>query len=106
MSELNHTIEIIDLSVAGSKTIDQFSGMLRWIDTVDAGGAQDLTGKVKVKLGQVKREGIPFRLNSKLSGETARELTITWAAQSGLIATFLLTPDPKVLDVEAPSLAD
>jgi len=91
----------IDLATAGKQTIDLNSGLLRFINCETASGALDLNGKVNVRLGQTDSETVVLRLNNAVSGVPARHITLSWDAQSGLTATFLLSPDKSTLDIDA-----
>ncbi len=91
----------IDLSTAGSQTIKQFSGVLRIIQMADSAGALDLTGVINVRTGHTKGPLIPLRMNNAIMGEAERDLVLSWAAQSGVIATILITPNVNTFDVDA-----
>lgn len=101
MSDNQGTIFIIDLSQAGDQMVRQFAGVLRVIEMADSAGNLDLTGVINVRVGQTKGPTFPLRMNNAYTGRSARDLKLSWEAQSGVFAKLLLSPDGQTFDVDA-----
>ena len=77
---------------------------LRFIDCRDAQGNFSPDGLVTVVVGNRQEDAIPVRINGLLTGET-ESYQFAWAAQPGLIATFLasrIEADGSGVQMEAP----
>ncbi len=92
----------LDLTVAGETDIDQFAGVLRFVNCEDTNGALNLTGKVSVRLGQTERTLMVLRLSQAiLMGRASRRIRLSWEAQAGLTATFMISPGVQEFDMDA-----
>lgn len=92
---------VFDLSTAGYQDIDMAGGVLRFINCEDASGALNLSAKVAARIGQADAVSLTMRLNNAIMGRSRRHVRLSWDAQSGLVATFLLSPDMSEFDMDA-----
>jgi len=97
----NYAVFPILLTTAGTRTLHRFSGILRMIEATDATGADDLTAKVEVRLGDNEGDWIPLKLGNAVKADDVEELTIRWDAQVGTTVKFFSSRDANVADVDA-----
>ena len=91
----------IPLTIAGKNILHQFTGKFRVLRIVDALGAIDLTGEIKVSIGNEDLDLITLGANNAVKVNVARQLNIEWDAQPGLVARVLISPNDGVFDVDA-----
>lgn len=105
MMNVTYSVFQIDLTNAGSMTLNQFSGFLR-VHEVTLNSAINVTGYVQIRLGDTAdNDLLTLRYNNKITvaRETPRQVQILWPAQPGMIAKIVASFDPNVFDVDAPA---
>ncbi len=94
----NYFVERVDLTTAGTKEIQQEGGYFAFIEALSASGSLKLDALVQVQLahGAGGRGDLPFRLGQTIVS-TTRRYQISWEAQAGVIARFVVARDANVL---------
>ncbi len=101
MKEAVYSKFTVDLTSADSLIVTQQSGLIRLLRAVDSAGATVLTALVNVKMGPRDNETLPMALGQAVRYGYASQVTLSWEAQSGVFATFLLSPNPDNFDMDA-----
>lgn len=103
MSEIAYQVFTINLSTAGSQTFVQQVGLVHVVEFQDVNGDPILTGKINCAIGEGAGLYVPLRYNSKIAlPQTVSRVNFTWAAQSGVYAVILFSPEPRKLSADTP----
>lgn len=92
------SIDKIDLSVAGSKTIGQEMQLLMVTEIMN-GSSLALDGVVTVHFDQQEGNGVNLRTSNKIFAAN-RRIHLSWEAQAGYTATIMTTNDPAFVDAD------
>lgn len=93
----NYDVFRVNLTQAGSQTIERAFNFLRVIGYEDAAGNEILTGKMLLVFGRSDAEAIPVRVNAGIKGN-GDVATLTWAAQPGVFAIVCTSQGDLTLD--------
>lgn len=95
-------IVTLDLTAAGSETFFAQAQQVTFVRAVDSSGVLALSALVNVKLGIASPQIIPASVNTLVKLQNpVNAVVFSWAAQPGVTATFMVSPDEQVM-VHAP----
>ena len=100
MTSAVYNILTLDLTTAGSETVDGPFAICRFLDAEDSSGAIDPSAKVTVR-AERGADQAPLRLGQAMLAVATRRFIIEWEAQSGVTAVFGFSNDPQALDWDA-----
>lgn len=101
----NYGIYTLSLNAAGTQDLPILGTRIVFVTARDAGGVLAPNALVNVLIGRSLGDAIPFSPNTKINVDAAFEYArLTWAAQAGITATFLVADDRdgEGVNVDAP----